>query len=102
MTGRRRLPDRRNSQTTVYERDGHHFRLAVSSYPEGAPGEIFLNVGKTNSTLDVIVSDIAILTSLALQHGCSLSILQHAVKRDSKGRAASLVGEALDQLAMLS
>jgi hypothetical protein len=102
MTQRRRLPDRRPSQTTAFECDGHRFRLAVSFYPEGSPGEMFLNVGKTNSALDVIVSDAAILTSLALQYGCPLTVLQHAVKRDSQGRAATPVGEALDQIAKLS
>jgi hypothetical protein len=57
---------------------------------------------KTNSALDVLVSDAAILASLALQYGCPLSVLQRAVKRDSQGRAASPVGEALDRLAVLS
>jgi hypothetical protein len=102
MTARRKLPHRRRSETIEYEKDGNRFRLAAGYYPDGAIGELFLNVGKTSSALDVLVSDAAILTSLALQYGCPLDVLQHAVKRDSQGRAASPVGEALDRLGRLS
>jgi hypothetical protein len=101
MTARRRLPNRRPSRTAEYERDGNHFRLAAGYYPDGEIGEVFMNAGRTNSSLDAIISDAAILASLALQFGCPLSVLQHAVKRNSQGLAASPVGEALDRLAVL-
>lgn len=99
---RRDMPNRRRSFTLEYEKDGNRFRLAAGYYPDGALGEVFLNVGKTSSALDVLVSDAAILTSLALQYGCPLSVLQHALKRDGQGHAASPVGEALDRLGGLS
>src|SRR5712671_263278 len=97
MNQRRRLPNRRLSKTTIYERDGLHFRLAAGYHPDGEIGEVFLNAGKTNSTLDALASDAAILASLALQFGCALDELRHAVKRDGTGRAASFIGEALDR-----
>jgi hypothetical protein len=102
MNPRRRLPNRRLSKTVTYERDGNQFRLAAGYYPDGEIGEVFMNAGRTNSSLDAIISDAAIMASLALQYGCPLGVLQHAIKRDSKGSAASPVGEALDRLGDLS
>jgi len=102
MTARRRPPNRRPSKTTEYERDGLHFRLAAGYHPDGEIGEVFLNAGKTNSTLDALASDAAILASFALQFGCPLDELRHVVKRDGTGRAASFIGEALDRLGDLS
>jgi len=69
---------------------------------DGSIGEAFLNTGKTNSSLDALSSDAAILLSIALQFGCPLDELRHAIKRDGKGRAASFIGEALDRLGDLS
>jgi hypothetical protein len=102
MSERRRLPHRRRSETIEYERDGNRFRLVAGYHPDGIVGEAFLNAGKTNSTLDALTSDAAICISLALQFGCPLEELRHAVKRDGTGRAASLIGEALDRLDGLS
>ncbi len=102
MTARRRLPNRRPSKTTTYQKDGHVFQLVGGFYPDGAVGELFLNAGKTNSTLDALTSDAAICMSLALQFGCPLDVLRHAVKRDGAGRAASFIGEAVDRLAVLA
>lgn len=103
MTQRRYLTNRRRLVTIEYERDGNHFRLAAGYYPGGEIGELFLNAGKTNSTLDALTSDAAICLSLALQFGCPLDQLRHAVKRDGDtGRASSFIGEALDRLGDLS
>jgi hypothetical protein len=99
---RRRLPHRRLCKTVSYEHHGNHFRLAAGYYSDGTVGEAFLNTGKTNSSLDVLSCDAAILISLALQFGCPLDELQHAVKRDGSGRASSSVGEALDRLGEMS
>ena len=102
MSQRKRLPSRRLCKTVAFENDGHGFRLAAGFYHDGTVGEVFLNAEKTNSTLDALASDAAILVSLALQFGCTLDELRHAVKRDGKGRAASFIGEALDRLGDLS
>ena len=61
-------------------------------------GEIFLNADRANSLLDFLMSDAAILASLALQYGCPLDELRHALKRDGRGVAASPIGTALDQI----
>jgi hypothetical protein len=93
---RTRLPNRRNSVTTSFERDNLRFRMTVGVYPDGRPGEIFLNAEHSNSFLDALTHDAAILASLALQHGCTLETIAHALKRDSQGVAASPIGAAVD------
>jgi hypothetical protein len=50
--------------------------------------------------LDVLMSDAAIICSLALQHGVPLQQIAHAIKRDKFGLASSPIGAALDRIAM--
>jgi hypothetical protein len=92
------LPTRRFAISTGFERDGARFEMTAGFYPDMRPGEIFLNADRANSLLDFLMSDAAILASLALQFGCPLDTLRHAIKRDSSGTAASPIGEALDRI----
>ena len=57
--------------------------VILAVYPDGRLGEIFLNADRANSLLDFLMSDAAILASLALQHGCPLDEIRHALKRDA-------------------
>jgi hypothetical protein len=96
---RERLPNRRPAISTSFERDGAWFEMTAGFYPDGRPGEIFLNADRANSLLDFLMSDAAILASLALQYGAPLDEIRHALKRDIRGAAASPIGTALDRLA---
>jgi hypothetical protein len=93
---RNRLPNRRPNETLAFERDGSQYRLTVGYFPDGRAGEIFLNHDRGDSMLDVLTSDAAILASIALQYGAPLDELRHALKRDSRGIAASPIGAAVD------
>jgi hypothetical protein len=95
---RNRLPNKRACETIAFERDGSQYQMTVGFYPNGQPGEIFLNHDRGDSLLDVLTSDAAILASLALQHGCTLETIAHALKRDARGVAASPIGAAVDQI----
>ena len=95
---RKRLPNRRPAETIAFERDGSRYQMTVGYFPDGTVGEAFLNADRADSLLDVMTSDSAILASLALQHGCTLDTIRHAIKRDSSGTAASPIGEALDRI----
>jgi hypothetical protein len=95
---RDRLPNKRACETVAFERDGSQYCLTVGFYPDGRPGEIFLNADRADSLLDVLTSDAAILASLALQHGCTLETIAHALKRDARGVAASPIGAAVDRV----
>ncbi|WFU68595.1 hypothetical protein [Bradyrhizobium sp. CB2312] len=95
---REQLPNRRQNETQEFERDGIRVTLTVGYRPTGEVGEIFLNADRSNSMLDVLMSDAAIIASLALQYGVSLRQLAHSVKRDRFGIASSPIGAALDRI----
>jgi hypothetical protein len=92
---RDRLPNRRS---TSFERDGARFEMTAGYYLDGRPGEIFLAADRANSLLDFLMSDAAILASLALQYGAPLDEIRHALKRDIRGEAQSPIGAALDKI----
>jgi hypothetical protein len=96
---RARLPNRRPAISTSFEAYGAHFEMTAGFYPDGRPGEIFLNADRANSLLDFLMSDAAILASLALQYGAPLDELRHALKRTTSGEPASPIGAALDRIA---
>lgn len=60
--------------------------------------ELFLRPasgGKTGSALDALADDLAVLLSLALQHGLALDALSRSLGRAGDGTPASLAGAAL-------
>lgn len=97
-SARNRLPNRRASISSSFARDGACFEMTAGFYANGQPGEIFLNADRANSLLDFLMSDAAILASIALQYGASLDELRHAMKRDTRGIPSSPIGAALDRI----
>ncbi|WP_375309052.1 hypothetical protein WHZ77_17325 [Bradyrhizobium sp. A5] len=95
---REKLPNSRLNETQEFDRDGIHITMTVGFYKTGEVGEVFLNADRSNSMLDVLMSDAAILASLALQHGVPLRTITHALKRDKFGIASSPIGAALDRI----
>jgi hypothetical protein len=95
---RERLPNKRACETSDFARENHNYRMTVGFYRDGRVGEIFLNAEHANSLLDVLAHDAAIIASIALQFGCPLDTIRHALKRDSSGLAASPIGQALDRI----
>jgi hypothetical protein len=97
---RRRLSNRRLNRTIKLEHEGHQYLATAGFYPDNITlGEIFLSADRANSLLDFLMSDAAILASLALQYGCPLDEIRHALKRDIRREAASPIGAALDRIA---
>jgi len=96
---RHRLPQRRGAIAVELEHAGHHFRMQIGCFPDGAFGEVFLDAAKQNSALDAFAADAAILISLLLQHGATPAEIGHALRRAPDGTAASLVGAVVDRLA---
>lgn len=96
IPARNRLPNRRSAVSTSFERDGASFAMTAGYYPDGRLGELFLNSDRANSLLDFLMSDAAILASIALQYGAPIDEIRHALKRDVRGQAASPIGSALD------
>jgi hypothetical protein len=98
MILRRRLPQRRGAIAVELEHAGHHFRMQIGCFPDGAVGEVFLDATKQNSTLDALAADAAVLLSLLLQHGALPAEIGHALRRSPNGAPASLIGAVVDEL----
>lgn len=99
---REELPNFRLNQTQEFDWNGLRTTMTVGYKANGEIGEIFLNAGHGNSMIDVLMSDAAIIASIALQYGAPLQVLAHAIKRDPMGVASSPVGAALDRACGLS
>lgn len=98
-TVRNRLANRRNNETFELEVAGLHYTATISQFPDGRVGEIFLTNTKPSSQSDVNARDSAVAASLALQFGCPIDELRRALLRDSRGKASSPLGIALDRIA---
>ena len=51
---------------------------------------------KSGSHADSAAKDAAVVCSIALQHGVPVDVIQHALLRDARGVASSVLGAALD------
>lgn len=69
---RRRLPKRRQSQTTSFAVGGAEGYLTAGTYDDGQLGEIFLKFGKQGSTLAGVMDAFSIAVSVGLQYGVPL------------------------------
>lgn len=101
---RDRIPNRRGGETWTMDHHGLRYTITASRSPDGRFVECFLapdrwtKAGKSGSDLEPILRDAGIIVSLALQHGCPLDELRHAITRDDDGRAASPLGTCIDAL----
>lgn len=102
---RESLPERRASYNFTVEFQGERYNVTIGHYHDGRPGEVFVNrlftktSAKVGTLLDGVCRDSAILVSLALQHGTSLQVIQHAITRDEDGEPSTIVGAIIDQIA---
>jgi hypothetical protein len=100
MTERRRLCNRRASETFDIEVNGMAFTATISRFEDGALAEIFLTNHKNGSHADISARDAAVTASIALQYGAPVDVLRKALIRDSRGVAGGPLGVALDALAV--
>jgi ribonucleoside-diphosphate reductase alpha chain len=96
---RERLRNRRRSENFTFDLDGLKFTATISRYADGRVAELFLNNHKGGNQADTNARDSAIVLSFALQHGGDIDEIRKALCRDSKGRALSPLGAALDIIA---
>ena len=75
--GRKRLPATRESVTHRFEVGGVEGYVTFGLYANGQPGELFITASKQGSTMSGLLDSVAILTSMALQHGVPLETLVH-------------------------
>jgi hypothetical protein len=93
---RRRLPDRRASETSTVECAGLQYTATISRFADGRLGEIFLTNHKAGSAADTAARDAAITCSIALQYGADAETIRRALCRDGSANA-SVTLDLLDQ-----
>lgn len=93
---RRKLPERRAGFVIEYDCDGVRYRAQFSVFADGQLAEVFLDGGKVGSAVSIAAHDAAVAASLALQFGCSLENLCHALSKLPNGSGAGPLGRALD------
>ena len=100
MTGdRQRISDRRQHEVIEFEHDGLGYVLGIGRFEDGAVAEIFLNTVKSGCAAETAARDAAIILSLALQHGCPLETIKHALTKLRDGAPAGPIGHAVDLVA---
>ena len=72
---RREMPGTRTSLTHKFEIAGHEGYITVGFYPDGQPGELFVQMSKEGSTIGGLMDTVATLTSTSLQYGVPLEQL---------------------------
>jgi hypothetical protein len=87
---RARLPNRRNAEKFDFEHGGRPFTATVSRFDDGRVAEIFIHTPKVCAIAE-LASEAAIVASLALQSGCPLETLRHALD----GRDAGPLGATM-------
>jgi ParB/RepB/Spo0J family partition protein len=98
MTARERLPGRRSSETFDLEHAGMRYTVTISRDHQRAVRETFIANHKRGNASDVAARDCGILISLALQHGCLIETIAHALSRNSDGSASGVAGAVLDRV----
>ena len=93
---RARLANRRASQQFVFTCNDQKYVATVSFFADGRLAEILLGNMKSGSHADSAAKDAAVVCSIALQHGVPVDVIQHALLRDARGVASSVLGAALD------
>lgn len=103
MTGqapeRERLPHRRPNTTVPVEAGGIEAYATLGFNDAGRPLEIFLRPRpgvKAGSPVEFLIDDIAVILSIAIQHGLSPDALAGSLGRNDDGSPSSIVGAALE------
>ena len=96
------LPARRRCETFDLRFWNQRFTVTLGFYPDGTPGEIFIDSHKSGGDVEAIARDAAVVISLALQHGATAESVKHAITRNGNGTPASILGAVVDALAALS
>jgi len=94
MTSRLILPKRRRSFTITL--DDHHVTFGAAG---GGIREVFISGPKIGSQMDILLDEISVLISLALQHNIPAAALAKSIARQGKeGQPTTIVGKVLDML----
>lgn len=95
---REKLPDRRRSVTQRVRVNGQTVHFTVGLYPDGRPGEVFIDVAKDGTAARSWAGATAKLMSLMLQYGVPLHELAGALIGSGEGAFGQVSVEGHDRI----
>lgn len=101
---REKLPARRHAEVIGFTHrlsrgEPQPHIATVGFFADGRIGEVFIDLPKVSNDASNLAHDLAVVLSIALQHGASIEEMRTAVGRAEDGAPHSLAGSALDMLA---
>ena len=101
---RERLPDRRAALIVGFTHltpagQAFDFTAHVGFFPDGRPGEVFVDGAKLTTQIDIEAHDAAIILSFALQNGAQLNEIGQALLRGENGEPHGMAGSLIDAIA---
>lgn len=94
------LPQRRRSTNATFRFRGQPVEIQMGFYEDGRLGEIFLNTYTFGSEMDTMMHDVAIVTSIALQHGATIEEIARSAARQEGGKADGILSVIADTVNM--
>ena len=92
---RTKLPDRRAAETIEFVHDNLTYIVTFFRFPDGTLAELFMDVAKPGTPMNLIAKDMATLASIALQRGVPLSEITAALSQELNGTMLGPLGVAL-------
>ena len=84
---RERLPNRRDAELIAFIHKNRRWTATIARFSDGRIAEVFIDAERVDP-LAMMAQEAAIAASLALQAGCPLKSLQHALEGRSEGPLA--------------
>jgi hypothetical protein len=82
---RQKLRDRRLHWLFRFECDGQCYTGGIGRFDDDRIAEIFINGSKVGTAAETNAQDAALVASLALQYGCPIETIRHALARPGGG-----------------
>jgi len=95
---RRRLPNRRLSETFALEHAGLRYTVSFSKFDSGELAEVFISNHKRGNASDIAARDAGIILSFALQYGAPPTQIAKALSRNSDGSPSGAMAAVLDAI----
>lgn len=97
------LPNRRGGQNLTYTVRGRLGKgpmdyTALLGYHNNKLSEVFFHCGKAGSDASILLHEMGIVLSFALQHGCPPLTMREALPRTVEGEPEGPLGTLLDLL----
>lgn len=96
LAPRERLRNRRQAFKITFVHEGIRYHGTIGRYDDGRIAEVFLAAGKPGDAIDLLARDLAVLASIAFQHGAPVQAVRSALAQENDGTPRGPLGALLD------